>query len=68
MRARPPAEPAPTRWIDRRAVFLFGAALVSLLLVPASPDDLQYVGVVLAVWCSLLAVASWLDDRSRNRS
>jgi hypothetical protein len=27
----------PARLIDRRAVFLFGSALVSLLLVPVSP-------------------------------
>ncbi len=68
MRRRAPSEPAPTRWIDRRAVFLFAAAVVSLLLVPLSPDDLRYVGVVVAIWCALLAVASWLDDRSRERS
>ena len=37
----------PGRLIDRRAVFLFASALVSLLLVPLSPSDLRYVGVVL---------------------
>jgi hypothetical protein len=61
-------QPDPPRWVDRRAVFLLGAALVSLLLVPLSPPDLQYVGVVLAVWCAVLAVGSWLDKWSRDRS
>ena len=55
MRRRAPSEPAPTRWIDRRAVFLFAAAIVSLLLVPLSPDDLRYVGVVVAMGMQMLA-------------
>jgi hypothetical protein len=59
---------SPRRSVDRRAVFLLGAALVSLLLVPVSPDELQYVGIVLAVWCTVLAIGSWLDHWSRNRS
>lgn len=63
-----PIEHEPPRWIDRRAVFLFCAALVSLLLVPFSPDDMRYVGVVLAVWCVLLGIGSWLDKWSRDRS
>ena len=58
----------PRRWVDRRAVFLLGAALLSLLLVPVSPDHLKYVGVVLAAWCAVLAVGSWLDKWSRDRS
>jgi hypothetical protein len=63
-----PIEHETARWIDRRAVFLFGAALVSLLLVPFSPDELRYVGVVLAVWCVALGIGSWLDKWSRDRS
>ena len=58
----------PGSLIDRRAVFLLAAAIVSLLLVPLSPSDLRYVGVVLAVWCTLLAIGSWLDKLSRDRS
>ena len=58
----------PGRVIDRRAVFLFGAALVSLLLVPVSPSEFRYVGVAVAVWCALLGIGSWLDKLSRDRS
>lgn len=54
-------------WIDRRAVFLLGAAVVCLLLVPFSPSDLQYVGELLALWCTVLAAASWLDHAGRAR-
>jgi hypothetical protein len=56
------------RWIDRRAVFLLSAAIVCLALVPLSPHGLRYVGVVLCIWCTLLAAASWLDQWSRDRS
>ena len=58
----------PRRWVDRRAVFLLCSALVSLLLVPVAPDDLEYVGIVLAVWCAVLAIGSWLDKWSREHS
>ena len=43
-------------------------ALVSLLLVPVSPSEFRYVGVVVAVWCALLGIGSWLDKLSRDRS
>ena len=56
------------RWVDRRAVFLLCSALVSLLLVPVAPDDLEYVGIVLAAWCAVLAIGSWLDKWSRDHS
>ena len=56
----------PRRWVDRRAVFLLCSALLSLLLVPLAPDDLAYVGVLLAVWCTVLAAGSWLDKWSRE--
>jgi hypothetical protein len=52
--------------VDRRAVFLLGAAVICVLLVPLAPEDLSYVGVVLAIWCVVLAVASWLDHLSRR--
>ena len=58
----------PGRLIDRRAVFLFASAVVSVLLVPLSPSDIRYVGVGLAVWCTLLGIGSWLDKLSRDRS
>jgi hypothetical protein len=54
------------RSIDRRAVFLVGAAVVCLLLVPLSPAGLEYVGLVVAAWCVVLALASLLDHRSRG--
>jgi hypothetical protein len=57
-----------TRWVDRRAVFLLCAAVVCVLLIPASPHDLRFVGVVLSIWCTVLAAASWLDQWSRDRS
>lgn len=60
-------DPERAQWIDRRAVFLLGAAVVCLVLVPFSPADLHYVGEVLAVWCTVLAAASWLDHWSRSR-
>lgn len=62
-----PREDTRERFVDRRAVFFLAAAVVSLVLVPFSPHDLEYVGVVLAIWCSLLAAASWLDQWSRDR-
>ena len=37
---------------------------VVLYLTPA----IEYVGVVLAVWCTLLAIGSWLDKWSRDRA
>jgi len=58
----------PRRWVDRRAVFLLCSAVVSLLLVPVAPANLEYVGVVIAVWCTVLAIGSWLDKWSRDRS
>ena len=58
----------PRRWVDRRAVFLLWSALVSLLLVPVAPDELDYVGIVLAAWCTVLAIGSWLDKWSRDHS
>ena len=58
----------PGRVIDRRAVFLLCSAVVSLVLVPVAPEDFEYVGVVLAVWCAVLAIGSWLDKWSREHS
>ncbi len=58
----------PRRWVDRRAVFLLCSAVVSLLLVPVAPPDFEYVGVVVAMWCTILAIGSWLDKWSRDNS
>ena len=53
--------------IDRRAIFFWLSALISLLLVIITPQELRWVGVVLGIWLTLLGVASWLDAVSRRR-
>jgi hypothetical protein len=52
---------------DRRAVFFFVAALVCLALTPIAESDYAWVCVTLAVVYVLLAVASYLDARTRAR-
>ncbi len=56
-----------TTGLDRRAVFFFVSGLVCALLVPVTPDELRWVGEVMVVTFLVLALASWLDDRSRAR-
>jgi hypothetical protein len=53
--------------MDRRALFFLGAAMVCAVLVPATPSKYRWFAIVLAVVYALLALASWLDNRSRNR-
>ena len=53
--------------MDRRALFFLGSAGVCVLLVPATPSDLRWFTVALAVVYVLLAGASALDNRSRSR-
>ena len=53
--------------LDRRAVFFAVAGLVCLLLVPATPDNLRWVGWLLAVTFAVLSAASLLDDLARRR-
>ena len=51
--------------LDRRAVFFLLSGLVCALLVPVTPEELRWVGEVMVVTFVVLAIASWLDDRSR---
>ena len=53
--------------MDRRAVFFFGAAVVSALLVPITEQAQRWVPMMLAVVYVVLAVASWADKRTRMR-
>jgi uncharacterized membrane protein YeiB len=53
--------------LDRRAVFFAVAGLVCLLLVPVTPDNLRWVGWLLAITFAVLSAASLLDDLSRRR-
>jgi hypothetical protein len=55
-----------SRSIDKRAAFFVGAAIICALLVPVTPSDLQRVGEVLVVVYLGLALASWLDFRTRK--
>jgi hypothetical protein len=53
--------------MDRRATFFLVAALVCVLLVPVTDDD-RWVPIVTAIVYVLLALASFLDARSRKHS
>jgi hypothetical protein len=54
--------------MDRRAaVFLIFAAMCALL-VPVTDDEFRWVPIATAVTYVVLALASVLDARSRNRS
>ena len=52
--------------MDRRALFFIAAAIVSALLVPITPPSLRYVGYWLCGVYVVLAILSYLDDRSRH--
>jgi hypothetical protein len=54
--------------MDRRAAFFLGAAVICALLVPVTEQAQRWVPAVLAVVYVLLAVASWLDRRTKLRS
>jgi hypothetical protein len=66
----PPDRPVDVRFVsrsvDKRAAFFLVAALVCALLVPVTPSELQSVGEILVVVYLGLALASWLDFRSRR--
>jgi hypothetical protein len=71
VRAQPPADrPVDVRFVsrnvDKRARFFVVAAILCALLVPVTPSELQLVGEVLVVVYLALALASWLDFRSRR--
>ncbi|MFM2077807.1 MAG: hypothetical protein RJA49_1697 [Actinomycetota bacterium] len=58
--------------IDKRAIFFFLSAIVTLALMPVLPDDpkhvwLQRTPVVLAIALVVLGLLSWLDHWSRQR-
>ena len=53
--------------VDRRAVFFLLAAALSLLLVPVTPADYRWVGIILGASYLLLAAGSYFDFRSRTR-
>ena len=52
---------------DRRAAFFVVAALVCLALTPVAESEYDWVCVALAVVYLVLAVASYLDARTRAR-
>ena len=51
---------------DQRAHFFAVAGVVCILLTPVAGEDFRLVTLVVAVTYGLLAVASWLDRRSRR--
>lgn len=53
--------------MDQRALFFLIAACAAGLLVPVIDDDLRYVPEIVAVVYVLLAAASYLDWRAKQR-
>jgi predicted membrane channel-forming protein YqfA (hemolysin III family) len=53
--------------MDRRAIFFLIASVVCALLI-AFADPYAWIATTLAVVYAVLAVASWLDARSRRRA
>jgi hypothetical protein len=51
---------------DKRAQFFLLAAAVCLLLVPLAQDDFRTITLGVAITYVLLALASYLDHRSRH--
>jgi hypothetical protein len=51
---------------DKRAQFFLLAAVVCLLLVPLAQDDFRTITIGVAITYLLLALASYLDHRSRH--
>ena len=54
--------------IDRRAIFLLGAALVCAVLIPITEPDNRWVPISLSIVYVLLSLASWADARGRRRA
>ena len=52
--------------MDRRALFFIAAAMASAVLAPLTPPSLRYVGYWLCGVYVVLAILSYLDDRSRH--
>jgi hypothetical protein len=51
---------------DKRAQFFLLAALVCLALVPVAADDFKRITLGVSVTYAVLALASFLDHRSRR--
>jgi uncharacterized membrane protein YqjE len=54
--------------MDRRAGVFLVSALMCVLLVPVTDNEFRWVPIVTAAVYVVLALASTLDARSRNRS
>jgi hypothetical protein len=54
-----------SRNVDKRAGFFLGAAILCLLILPITPAHYRDVGIIVSVVYLILALASWLDFRSR---
>lgn len=54
--------------MDRRALFFLGAAVVAALIVPVTTEPLRYVPIIISVTYLVLALASYMDWRTHNRS
>ena len=54
--------------MDRRAVFFIGAAITCALLIPITDNEYRWVPIATAIVYVVLAVASYLDARSRRHS
>ena len=54
--------------MDRRALFFAGAAVAAGILAPVTTEPLRYVPIVVCVTYVVLALASYLDWRTYNRS
>ena len=52
--------------MDRRALFFLGAAVVVALLIAATDREIRWVPTGLAALYLVLALASYLDHRSRQ--
>jgi hypothetical protein len=53
--------------MDRRAIFFLGAGVICAVLTPATPSDIRWFPIVVAIAYFVLAAASALDNRSRRR-
>jgi len=53
------------RQVDKRARFFLAAAGLCLLVLPVTPSAYRTLGIVLVITYVVLAVASWLDYRTR---
>lgn len=51
---------------DKRAQFFAFAALVCVALATVAPDRFRNLSLGVAVTYAVLAMASWLDHRSRH--